>query len=179
VANDLLRLSRKGRDRLLKQGALEQRLPPPPPIALCDCQLSGFNPPVSPTEDRIFKKNQRPERTPPTNSGTWRPAARQIRQPCTCSFQIINWLAPWNRVLLQKPYSSSVPRFSWNPKVFTVRTTASHLFLSCAWSIHSTQFHLIYLFLCCSMYLFFCRSVYCFCVNVYCTAAIGWQPNCS
>jgi len=24
-----------------------------------------------------------------------------------------------------------------------------------------------------------CRSVYCFCVNVYCTAATGWQPNCS
>ena len=24
-----------------------------------------------------------------------------------------------------------------------------------------------------------CRSVYCLCVNVYCTAATGWQPNCS
>ena len=24
-----------------------------------------------------------------------------------------------------------------------------------------------------------CRSVYCFCVNVYCTTATGWQPNCS
>jgi len=24
-----------------------------------------------------------------------------------------------------------------------------------------------------------CRSVYCLCVNVYCTTAIGWQPNCS
>jgi len=23
------------------------------------------------------------------------------------------------------------------------------------------------------------RSVYCLCVNVYCTAAIGWLPNCS
>ena len=26
---------------------------------------------------------------------------------------------------------------------------------------------------------FVCRSVYCLCVNVYCTAATGWQPNCS
>jgi hypothetical protein len=35
-------------------------------------------------------------------------------------------------------------------------------------------------FLCCSMYcLFFCHSVYCLCVNVYCTAATGCQPNCS
>ena len=25
----------------------------------------------------------------------------------------------------------------------------------------------------------FCRSVYCLCVNVYCTTATGWQPNCS
>jgi len=24
-----------------------------------------------------------------------------------------------------------------------------------------------------------CRSVYCLCVNVYCTTATGWQPNCS
>ena len=24
-----------------------------------------------------------------------------------------------------------------------------------------------------------CRSVYCLCVNVYCIAATGWQPNCS
>ena len=24
-----------------------------------------------------------------------------------------------------------------------------------------------------------CRSVYCLCVNVYCTAATGRQPNCS
>jgi len=24
-----------------------------------------------------------------------------------------------------------------------------------------------------------CRSVYCLCVNVYCTTAIGWLPNCS
>jgi len=24
-----------------------------------------------------------------------------------------------------------------------------------------------------------CRYVYCLCVNVYCTAAIGWLPNCS
>jgi len=24
-----------------------------------------------------------------------------------------------------------------------------------------------------------CRSVYCLCVNVYCTAATGWLPNCS
>ena len=24
-----------------------------------------------------------------------------------------------------------------------------------------------------------CRSVYCLCVNVYCTAATGCQPNCS
>ena len=24
-----------------------------------------------------------------------------------------------------------------------------------------------------------CCSVYCLCVNVYCTAATGWQPNCS
>jgi len=23
------------------------------------------------------------------------------------------------------------------------------------------------------------RSMYCFCVNVYCTSATGWQPNCS
>jgi len=23
------------------------------------------------------------------------------------------------------------------------------------------------------------RSMYCLCVNVYCTAATGWQPNCS
>jgi len=23
------------------------------------------------------------------------------------------------------------------------------------------------------------RSMYCVCVNVYCTAATGWQPNCS
>jgi len=23
-----------------------------------------------------------------------------------------------------------------------------------------------------------CRSVYCLCVNVYCTTATGWQPNC-
>jgi len=23
------------------------------------------------------------------------------------------------------------------------------------------------------------RSVYCWCVNVYCTSATGWQPNCS
>jgi len=35
--------------------------------------------------------------------------------------------------------------------------------------------------LCCSMYCFFFlyRSVYCLSVNVYCTAATGWQPNCS
>jgi len=26
---------------------------------------------------------------------------------------------------------------------------------------------------------FLCLSVYCLCVNVYCTAATGWQPNCS
>jgi len=24
-----------------------------------------------------------------------------------------------------------------------------------------------------------CRSMYCLCVNVYCTTATGWQPNCS
>ena len=24
-----------------------------------------------------------------------------------------------------------------------------------------------------------CRSVYCLCVNVYCTAATGWLPNCT
>jgi len=24
-----------------------------------------------------------------------------------------------------------------------------------------------------------CRSVYCLYVNVYCTTATGWQPNCS
>jgi hypothetical protein len=24
-----------------------------------------------------------------------------------------------------------------------------------------------------------CRSVYCLCVNVYCTTATGWVPNCS
>ena len=24
-----------------------------------------------------------------------------------------------------------------------------------------------------------CCSVYCFCVNVYCTAATGWLPNCN
>ena len=24
-----------------------------------------------------------------------------------------------------------------------------------------------------------CRSVYCLCVNVYCTSATGWLPNCS
>jgi len=24
-----------------------------------------------------------------------------------------------------------------------------------------------------------CRCVYCLCVNVYCTAATGWLPNCS
>jgi len=24
-----------------------------------------------------------------------------------------------------------------------------------------------------------CRSVYCLCVNVHCTTATGWQPNCS
>jgi hypothetical protein len=36
------------------------------------------------------------------------------------------------------------------------------------------------IFLCCAKYcLFFCRSVYCLCVNVYCTAATGCQPNCS
>jgi len=23
------------------------------------------------------------------------------------------------------------------------------------------------------------RSMYCLCVNVYCTSATGWQPNCS
>jgi len=23
-----------------------------------------------------------------------------------------------------------------------------------------------------------CRSVDCFCVNVYCTTATGWKPNC-
>jgi hypothetical protein len=53
-------------------------------------------------------------------------------------------------------------------------------------------------YLCCSMYclffvlfyvlfvfyvvlciVFFCRSVYCLCVNVYCTTATAWQPNCS
>jgi hypothetical protein len=28
-------------------------------------------------------------------------------------------------------------------------------------------------------YVLLCCSVYCLCVNVYCTAATGWQPNCS
>jgi hypothetical protein len=32
----------------------------------------------------------------------------------------------------------------------------------------------------CSVYsVLLCSSVYCLCVNVYCTAAIGCQPNCS
>ena len=32
----------------------------------------------------------------------------------------------------------------------------------------------------CSVYsVLFCSSVYCLCVNVYCTAATGCQPNCS
>ena len=63
----------------------------------------------------------------------------------------------------------------------------------------------VYFVLCCSMYCLFCvvlcilfcvvlcivcfvlfyvlfvlcRSVYCLCVNVYCTTATGWLPNCS
>jgi hypothetical protein len=33
--------------------------------------------------------------------------------------------------------------------------------------------------LCCSMLFVLCRYVCCLCVNVYCTTATGWQPNCS
>jgi hypothetical protein len=35
---------------------------------------------------------------------------------------------------------------------------------------------LLLLLLCMSPSLY---SVYCLCVNVYCTVATGWQPNCS
>ena len=45
-------------------------------------------------------------------------------------------------------------------------------------------FLLIYLYILIAKFLFpsvysvsFCRSVYCLCVNVYCTAATGCQPN--
>jgi len=40
----------------------------------------------------------------------------------------------------------------------------------------------VFLFLCMfrSVYsVSLCRSVYCLCVNVYCTTATGFQPNCS
>jgi hypothetical protein len=41
--------------------------------------------------------------------------------------------------------------------------------------------HSLQLVKCCSVYCFcrLCCSVYCLCVNVYCTAAIVWLPNCS
>ena len=32
---------------------------------------------------------------------------------------------------------------------------------------------------CVVLYIVLCRSVYCLCVNVYCTTATGWLPNCS
>jgi hypothetical protein len=32
---------------------------------------------------------------------------------------------------------------------------------------------------CVVLCIFLCCSVYCLCVNVYCTTATGWQPNCS
>ena len=48
------------------------------------------------------------------------------------------------------------------------------------------------MYFCCCVYVFvllcmfcsvhsvsLCRSVYCLCVNVHCTTANGWQPNCS
>jgi hypothetical protein len=33
--------------------------------------------------------------------------------------------------------------------------------------------------ICSGYFVSLCCSVYCFCVNVYCTTATGWQPNCS
>jgi hypothetical protein len=56
-----------------------------------------------------------------------------------------------------------------------------NLFLCCSNFFYVVLFisELFYLFLCCSMYFFLCGSVYCLCVNVYCTTATGWQPNCS
>ena len=40
--------------------------------------------------------------------------------------------------------------------------------------LHSSKIFLLFYIL-----LVLCRSVYCLCVNVYCTTAIGWLPNCS
>jgi len=34
---------------------------------------------------------------------------------------------------------------------------------------------LLFVLFCC----YLCCSMYCLCVNVYCTTATGWQPNCS
>jgi hypothetical protein len=34
-------------------------------------------------------------------------------------------------------------------------------------------------FLCCYIYCVLCHYVYCLCVNVYCTTATRWKPNCS
>ena len=49
----------------------------------------------------------------------------------------------------------------------------SHLFISCS----IIELFKIFVFLCVLFVL--CRSVYGLCVNVYCTTATGWLPNCS
>jgi len=61
----------------------------------------------------------------------------------------------------------------------------SVIFLSCKANVrvklaktrhgpHSSKLVVI-VFFCC----YLCCSMYCLCVNVYCTTATGWQPNCS
>jgi hypothetical protein len=66
-------------------------------------------------------------------------------------------------------------RAKWHSSA-TLTEVFPHLFLSCkanarvkptkmGHGLHSSKF--------------FCRSVYCLCVNVYCTTAIRWLPNCS
>ena len=39
---------------------------------------------------------------------------------------------------------------------------------------HSSKIFVLFCVLC-----VLCRSVFCLCVNVYCTTATGWLPNCS
>ena len=46
---------------------------------------------------------------------------------------------------------------------------------------HSSKIFVLFLFLCCSMYSLFCviLCIVCVCVNVCCTTATRWLPNCS
>jgi hypothetical protein len=92
--------------------------------------------------------------------------------------------------------------------IFTVRFTYSYcsttlnevflcFFLSCKANAkvklaksghgpHSSKLFVLFSnFVLCSNFVLFyvlfvlCRSVYCLCVDLYCTTATGWQPNCS